>query len=56
MFSPDGTCIVTASDDNTGRVWEAETGRSLHTLQGHEGGINEALFSPNGALILTVLD
>ena len=26
-FSPDGTRVVTASADNTARVWDAATGR-----------------------------
>ena len=36
QFSPDGTRIVTASDDKTARVWDAATGKSLATLAGHE--------------------
>ena len=36
-FSPDGKWVVTASGDNTARVWEAATERSLATLQGHTG-------------------
>ena len=34
-FSPDGKRIVTASADKTGRVWDAESGKSLAALQGH---------------------
>ena len=37
-FSPDGTRIVTASQDNTARVWDATTGKELARL-GHDGGV-----------------
>jgi DNA invertase Pin-like site-specific DNA recombinase len=36
-FSPDGRRIVTASDGNTARVWDAETGKPLIILQGTPG-------------------
>ena len=34
-FSPDGQRVVTASDDQTARVWDARTGQAVATLQGH---------------------
>jgi dipeptidyl aminopeptidase/acylaminoacyl peptidase len=51
-FSPDGKLIVTASDDNTARVWDAETGRLRATLT-HAAAVNEASFSPDGKRIVT---
>lgn len=52
-FSPDGTKIVTASDDHTARVWSAEDGRPLLVLRGHEGAVTTAAFSDDGAKIVT---
>ena len=34
-FSPDGSRVVTASYDNTARLWDAMTGAALATLSGH---------------------
>ena len=52
-FSPDGTRIVTASDDRTARVWDTATGASLAELKGHRAGHNSAAFSPDGTRIVT---
>src|SRR5262249_19201434 len=35
-FGPDGTRVVTASDDRTGRIWEAATGNEIKVLRGHD--------------------
>jgi len=55
-FSPDGTRIVTASWDNTARVWDTPSGGSLAVLQGHTGPVNWAAFSPGGTRIVTASD
>jgi WD40 repeat protein len=52
-FSPDGKHIVTASRDNTARVWDATTGRSLVTLSGHRDSVASAAFSPDAKRIVT---
>ena len=52
-FSPDGKRVVTASDDNTARVWDAETGREIATLEGHDGSVLTAAFSPDGKRVVT---
>src|SRR5579864_2064525 len=35
-LSPDGSRIVTASDDRTARVWDVATAREIVVLRGHE--------------------
>ena len=52
-FSPDGTSIVTASDDHTARAWDAKTGVQLTTLSGHTGRVISAAFSPDSTRIAT---
>jgi WD40 repeat protein len=52
-FSADGQRIVTASADNTSRVWDVKTGQELATLKGHESYILTAEFSADGQRIVT---
>jgi len=55
-FSPDGARIMTGSDDESARVWDAQTGELIRTLEGHAGGVTSVAFSPDGALLLTGSD
>ena len=50
-FSPDGKRIVSASQDKTVRIWDAQTGKLLQTLEGHTGWVYSASFSPDGKRI-----
>ncbi len=52
-FSPDGTMVVTASDDQTARVWDGSTGAELLVLTGHTNWLTSAVFSPDGSTVLT---
>jgi CHAT domain/WD domain, G-beta repeat len=52
VFSPDGTRLATASDDNTARIWDATTGQEL-TRVSHEGRVVGVAFSPDGTRLAT---
>ncbi len=52
-FSPDGARVVTGSDDNTARLWDAKTGAALATLAGHTELVKSAAFSPDGTRVVT---
>ena len=40
QFSPDGTRVVTASDDKTARLWDARSGKPLGEAMEHQGGVS----------------
>jgi len=50
-YSPDGTTIVSGSDDGTLVLWDVETGEMLRQFIGHTGGVLSVEFSPNGNMI-----
>ena len=52
-FSADGTRIVTASGDNTAKVWDARSGTEVLTLKGHVSGVSSASFSADGTRVVT---
>ncbi len=43
--------IASASDDGTVQIWEAMTGRKVHTYRGHSGGVSTIAWSPDGKWI-----
>jgi Tol biopolymer transport system component len=56
-FSPDGKRIVTASEDKSVRMWEADSGKQIGVpLTGHTETVREANFSPDGKRILSASD
>ncbi len=52
-FSPDGSRIVTASADNTARIWDVVATREIAVLRGHNQAVTSAAFSPDGSRIVT---
>jgi WD40 repeat protein len=54
-LSPDGRTIATTRGKDA-QLWDASTGKLLHTLVGHRSLVNDAEFSPNGRELVTVSD
>ncbi len=52
-FSPDGKRVVTASEDKTARVWDADTGKPMGEPMTHGGRVDSASFSPDGERVVT---
>jgi WD40 repeat protein len=50
-YSHDGKYIISGSDDNNIKVWDAKTGREIRTLEGHKEYVNCVAFSPDGKYI-----
>jgi WD40 repeat protein len=51
-FSPDGKLLATGTQSTRAvRVWDAATGKMLHELKGDGGGIECAVFSPEGGVL-----
>jgi WD40 repeat protein len=51
-FTPNGKYIVSASEDTTVKVWEADSGRLRHTFYALEGGLPLSMdISPDGTLV-----
>ncbi|MEG4804114.1 NB-ARC domain-containing protein [Microcoleus sp. ARI1-B5] len=58
QFSPDGTLLASASDDQTVKLWDAHTGKLWKTLLGHTNWVWSVAFSPGiagaaGGVMLT---
>ncbi|MCP4543702.1 MAG: hypothetical protein GY832_41845 [Chloroflexi bacterium] len=53
VWSSDDTRIVSASTDQTAKIWDAATGKGLLTLSGHTDSIQYVAWSADDARILT---
>jgi WD40 repeat protein/transcriptional regulator with XRE-family HTH domain len=51
--SPDGTWIVSASNDKTLKVWDAQSGTECLTLNGHTHWVRGCAVSPDGTWIVS---
>jgi WD40 repeat protein len=52
-FSPNGKQIVSGSEDNTVRLWDAATGALLQTLAGHSDPVFSVAFSLDGKQVVS---
>ena len=55
-FSNNGKYIISASKDTTLRIWDADTGKCLHILEGHTQNVTKFIFSPDGSMVLSCSD
>ena len=44
---------MTASQDQTVKIWDSKTSQELSTLIGHDSGVKSVLYSPDGQRIIT---
>jgi WD40 repeat protein len=55
-FSPNGSLIISSSDDDTVRVWDAISGAHKYALKGHTDWIRSVVFSTDGSQIISGSD
>ncbi|CAO3570891.1 unnamed protein product [Mortierella alpina] len=57
QYSATGDLIASASADRTAKIWDAESGVCLHTIQTNQSGFLHLAFSPKGdRLVLATAD
>ena len=53
-FSPDGTYIVSGSEDGMLRFWDTKTGKVIgDPLKGHKQKVRSVAFSPDGTYVVS---
>ena len=55
-FSPDGSRVVTTSEDGNVRLWDSHSGKQLGVFTGHELSTLDVSFSSDGKTILSTSD
>lgn len=51
-FSPDGTKIISGSEDGIIKIWEANSGKCIQTLKGYSSKVESVAWSPDGKYIV----
>ena len=52
-FSPNGSQVLSGSNDKTLKLWDVATGREIRTFTGHSQWIYSVAFSPDGRQALS---
>ncbi|WP_028954232.1 WD40 repeat domain-containing protein [Synechocystis sp. PCC 7509] len=52
VFSQDGKQIASSSWDKIFKVWQIQTGKIIHTLQGHKGRVVAVAFTLDKKLLV----
>ncbi len=56
-YSPDGRQLASAGSDRSIRLWDAQSGKPLHTLTGHNSGaVRSVCYSPDGRQLASAGD
>jgi small GTP-binding protein len=50
-WSPRGDMLASGSEDNTIRLWDAQSGKHLRTLTGHSRYVHSMVWSPDGSVL-----
>src|SRR5262249_10711243 len=53
VVTPDGRRVVSASSDQTLKIWDLESGSALATLQGHDAWVNACAIIPDGRHVVS---